>query len=240
MDVQQYCSSSVPCLSSLVLNHTFPSIDCIGGTASIEVVLEIDGFSASTGGDYQVYGAGVSIIPLIFVLLMALTTHLVELSLFGGVWLGASIITGSLVDGFRDTVSVYILDALNDWGHVAVILFTVFLSGTVGMMQKSGGMLGFTRDIAKVATTPRSGQAACFFVGVIIFFDDYSNVLLAGETMRPLLDLLNVSREKLSYVVDATSGPIASISPYVRVLMMCWKLTFFTWYCAHSFLILFW
>jgi Na+/H+ antiporter NhaC len=185
----------------------------VGGTAVIEVTLDIDGFTASTGGEYQVYGAGVSIIPLLLVLVMAMTTHLVELSLFSGIWLGACIVTGSLADGFRETVTVYIIDALNDWGHVAVILFTVFLSGTVGMMQKSGGMLGFTRDIARIATTPRSGQMACFFVGVIIFFDDYSNVLLAGETMRPLLDLLSVSREKLSFVVDATSGPIASVSP---------------------------
>ncbi|KAG7373467.1 Na+/H+ antiporter NhaC-like protein [Nitzschia inconspicua] len=183
------------------------------GTASIEVILEIDGFTASTDGSFQVYGAGVSIIPLIFILIVAMTTQMVELSLFGGIWLGACIVTGSLADGFRETVSVYILDALYDWGHVAVILFTVFLSGTVGMMQKSGGMLGFTRDVAKVATTPRSGMFACFFVGIIIFFDDYSNVLLAGETMRPLLDLLSISREKLSFVVDATSAPIASISP---------------------------
>jgi Na+/H+ antiporter NhaC len=142
-----------------------------------------------------------------------LTTHLVELSLFGGIWLGACIVTGSLAAGFRKTVSEYILDALNDWGHVAVILFTTFLSGSVGMMQKSGGMLGFTSNVAKIATTPRLGQCACFIVGVMIFFDDYSSVLLAGETMRPLMDLLSVSREKLSFVVDATSAPIASISP---------------------------
>jgi len=50
-------------------------------------------------------------------------------------------------------------------------------------------------------------------VGIMIFFDDYANVLLAGETMRPLMDLLSVSREKLSFIVDATAAPIASIVP---------------------------
>ncbi|KAL3924883.1 MAG: hypothetical protein SGILL_000776 [Bacillariaceae sp.] len=184
-----------------------------GGANTIEVILQIDGYEAATGGDYQAYGAGVSIIPLLFILFMALGTKMVELSLFLGIWLGACIVTGSLGDGFRRTIDTLILEALNDWGHVAVILFTVFLSGAVGMMQKSGGMLGFTRDIAKVAKTPRSGQLACMCVGIIIFFDDYSNVLLAGETMRPLLDLLHISREKLSFVVDGTSAPIASISP---------------------------
>jgi Na+/H+ antiporter NhaC len=63
------------------------------------------------------------------------------------------------------------------------------------------------------AKTARSGQAACFSVGIFVFFDDYANCLLAGKTLRPLLDLLFVSREKLSFIVDATAAPIASISP---------------------------
>ena len=54
---------------------------------------------------------------------------------------------------------------------------------------------------------------ACFSVGIFVFFDDYANVLLAGKTLRPLLDVLCVSREKLAFVVDATAAPIASISP---------------------------
>ena len=80
-------------------------------------------------------------------------------------------------------------------------------------MERSGGMYGFTRDVAKYATTSRTGQFCAFLVGVFVFFDDYANVLLAGETMRPLLDSLFVSREKLAFVVDATAAPIASISP---------------------------
>jgi Na+/H+ antiporter NhaC len=63
------------------------------------------------------------------------------------------------------------------------------------------------------AKTPRSGQAACFSVGIFIFFDDYANVLLAGGALRPLMDAVMISREKLSFLVDATAAPIASISP---------------------------
>lgn len=168
---------------------------------------------ANSIGSFQVYASGVSLIPLLFILVMAMTTQMVELSLFLGIFIGACIVQGTLIGGFQDTLYVYIRDALADPSNVAVILFTVFLSGTVGMMQKSGGMLGFTRDVAKIATTPRSGMFACFSVGILIFFDDYANCLLAGETMRPLTDLLSVSREKLSFIVDATSAPIASISP---------------------------
>jgi Na+/H+ antiporter NhaC len=47
----------------------------------------------------------------------------------------------------------------------------------------------------------------------MVFFDDYANSLLVGKSMRPLLDTLFISREKLAFIVDATAAPIASISP---------------------------
>jgi Na+/H+ antiporter NhaC len=74
-------------------------------------------------------------------------------------------------------------------------------------------MYGFTALLSSFANTSRWGQMACFVLGCCIFFDDYANCLLAGETMRPLLDILCVSREKLSFLVDATAAPVASISP---------------------------
>jgi Na+/H+ antiporter NhaC len=149
----------------------------------------------------------------VIVLLLAVTTNMVEVSLLSAIFVGACMVTGNVNGGFKSTLDTYILNAVADEGHVYVILFTLFLSGMVGMMQRSGGMSGFTKDVATIATTPRLGQAACFGVGCFIFFDDYANVLLAGETMRPLLDVLFISREKLAFIVDATAAPIASISP---------------------------
>ena len=169
--------------------------------------------SSQTSKTYQAYGRGVSIVPLVMILFLAMTTKMVELSLFLGIWLGSCILTGSLAGGFTMTLDTFLLEALTNEGHVFVILFSVFLSGLVGMLQKSGGMLGFTNLCTKYSKTPRAGQFACMLLGVIVFFDDYANVLLTGETMKPLLDVLFVSREKLSFIVDATSAPIASIAP---------------------------
>lgn len=90
--------------------------------------------SSSTSRDFQTYGSGVSIVPLIIILLLASTTRMVELSLFLGVWLGTCILTGSLAEGFRVTILDYLVAALADKYHVQVILFTLFLSGVVGMM----------------------------------------------------------------------------------------------------------
>jgi Na+/H+ antiporter NhaC len=137
----------------------------------------------------------------------------VELSLFTCVFVGACIIAGNLKDGFKDTLAVYLLGALFDEDHCYVVLFTLFLSGLVGMIERAGGLLGFTKFIRKYAKSSRTGQFAVYATGCMIFFDDYANILLAGEMMQPLTDLLVISREKLAFIVDATAAPIASISP---------------------------
>jgi Na+/H+ antiporter NhaC len=122
-------------------------------------------------------------------------------------------VAGNLKDGFKDSLAVYLLGAIYNESHAYVVLFTLFLSGMVGMMEKSGGMIGFTKFVSQYAKTQRSGQFAVFITGCMIFFDDYANCLLAGQTMKPLMDLLMVSREKLAFIVDATAAPVASISP---------------------------
>ncbi|CAB9507240.1 Inherit from COG: Na H antiporter [Seminavis robusta] len=183
------------------------------GRHKISVTLSVDDSEESTSSEYEAYQAGAAIVPLIIVMVLAFMTQMVEVSLFSAVFVGACMVAGNLREGFKSTLDEYILKALANEDHAYVYLFTLFLSGMVGMMEKSGGMYGFTKSIAKYAKTARAGQVATFAIGCCVFFDDYANTLLAGETMRPLTDLLFISREKLSFLVDATAAPIASISP---------------------------
>ncbi|CAB9499323.1 Inherit from COG: Na H antiporter [Seminavis robusta] len=183
------------------------------GRHEIRVHLFIDSSNATASQEYEAFGAAAAIVPLLVVLILALMTQMVEFSLFFAIFVGACMVTGNVKDGFKTLLDDYILNALASVDHGYVYLFTLFLSGMVGMMEKSGGMLGFTRAIGKYAKTPRAGQCATFVIGIMIFFDDYANTLLAGETMRPLTDLLFVSREKLAFVVDATAAPVASLTP---------------------------
>ena len=88
---------------------------------------------------YQTYSRGISLIPLLFIFVMALMTRMVEISLFLGLLLGCCIVTGSLNEGFKICCSEFLVNALADEDHVYIILFVVFLSGIVGLLEKSGG-----------------------------------------------------------------------------------------------------
>src|SRR5690606_6750161 len=71
---------------------------------------------------------------------------------------------------------------------------------------------GVVELVSRVAKTPRSGGLATWIMGLVVFFDDYASTLLVGSTMRPITDKLRISREKLSYMVDSTAAPIASLA----------------------------
>ncbi len=103
------------------------------------------------------------------------------------------------------------LNVLIDKDHMFIIVFTLLIGGVVGVISANGGTAGLALQITKFAKTAKSGKIASWFLGVIIFFDDYANSLIIGNMMRPITDKLKISREKLAYIVDSTAAPIASI-----------------------------
>ncbi|MDX1438860.1 MAG: Na+/H+ antiporter NhaC family protein, partial [Rubricoccaceae bacterium] len=148
-------------------------------------------------------------------ILFALMFRQVVVSLFAGVWVGAWIVTGSfwgLFSGLARTIDTYLLNALADSDHAAIIIFSLMIGGVVGIIQKNGGTAGIVKAVTTWASTGRRGQIATAILGSAIFFDDYANTLIVGGTMRPITDRLKISREKLAYLVDSTAAPVASIA----------------------------
>ena len=157
-----------------------------------------------------------SILPALLAIVVALAFRQVVAALFFGVWVGAWIATGELATGWFtglfDTLQVYVLGALADADHAAIILFTLMIGGTVGLIQKNGGTAAIVDVATRWARSAGRGQLATALLGTAIFFDDYANTLIVGGTMRPITDRLRVSREKLAYLVDSTAAPIASLA----------------------------
>jgi len=154
-----------------------------------------------------------SILPALFAIALALITRQVLIALFAGIWLGATFIYGyNPFTGFLYTLSEYISKAPANPDRTSILIFTLALGGMVGVISKSGGTKGIAESISRFASNPRRGQIATWILGVLIFFDDYANTLIVGNTMRPLTDKLKISREKLSYLVDSTAAPVANIA----------------------------
>ena len=160
------------------------------------------------------------LLPPLVAIALAFITYEVVLSLFVGIVLG-SIITikpigfiASVVSNFTGTlksVDTYMVNALADSDHMSIILFTIFTGGLISLVARSGGLQGIVITLSKYAKNSVMTQFYTWLMGLFIFFDDYANSLIVGNTMRPLSDKYKISREKLSFIVDATAAPVTSL-----------------------------
>ena len=161
-----------------------------------------------------------SILPPLVAIAMALLIKEVISSLFVGILTGTFLMAlyggaspvSALGGGMLHVVDTYVVGSLFDADHVTIIVFTLLIGGMVRIITANGGMQGVVKWLSKRAQGPRSGQLMTFFMDLCIFFDDYSNTLVVGNTMRPIADKLKVSREKLAYIVDSTSAPVVAVA----------------------------
>ncbi len=171
---------------------------------------------ASASASQRVIPGWVSILPPFFAIALALLVRSVLPALVIGIWIGAmSLISftpkGAFV-GVLDGFQVYVRQSLADADHASIILFTLMIGGMVGIVTRVGGMSAIVRLIVSKAKTAIAGQVSIWAMGLVIFFDDYGNTLVVGNTARPLSDKLKISREKLAYIVDSTASPVACIA----------------------------
>ena len=160
-----------------------------------------------------------SLIPPLIAIALALVFKEVISSLFIGIWSGAFIAGGMRMDSFYhfflsiwSVFENYVTNALNDSGHIAIIVFSMTIGGMVAIISRNGGMAGVVLSLSKYAKSPTSAQFITWLLGVAIFFDDYANTLIVGNTMRSVTDQFKISREKLAYIVDSTAAPVAAIA----------------------------
>ncbi len=180
--------------------------------------LHLEGHNVANEKDVSIVPLWMSILPPLIAIFLALLFKEVIFSLVSGIFIGAAVmgfyangIIG-IFTGFFSIIDTYIIGALNDSGHLSVIVFSIIIGGIVAIISRNGGMQGIVNRVSKFANTARNGQLATWGLGIAIFFDDYANTLVVGNTMRAITDRLKISREKLAYIVDSTAAPVSAIA----------------------------
>ncbi|MEK9590158.1 MAG: Na+/H+ antiporter NhaC family protein [Gammaproteobacteria bacterium] len=191
----------------------FPNVRASQSPQSLQVMAEDTVIGEA---EVQVIPAWFSILPPLTAILVALLIRSVLPALVLGLWLGAWALNGLTVSGFfagfLDGFDIYLTNAVADRDHVSIMLFTFMIAGMVGIISRNGGMRGIVELIIRGANTPKRGQVSVWTLGLLIFFDDYSNTLVVGNTSRSVTDRLKISREKLAYIVDSTAAPVATVA----------------------------
>jgi len=159
-----------------------------------------------------------TLLPPFVAILLAFVTKETVSSLFVGVLVGEYMkcvknlnVASSFVNSYIELCSEVIKTMADAWNS-GIILQSLLIGGIIQLVAKMGGAKALAEALSKRANTPRKAQIVTEILGLCVFFDDYANSLIVGPMMRPVLDKLRVSREKLAFIVDATAAPVAGIA----------------------------
>lgn len=150
--------------------------------------------------------------PPALAIALALITKEVYSSLFLGILSGALIYSQFDFVGTVDSLTnIGVIPAAS--GTAGIFIFLVLLGVTVVLLNKTGGSAAFGRWAATHIKSRTGAVLSTYVLGILIFVDDYFNCLTVGSVMRPVTDSKQISRAKLSYLIDATAAPVCMIAP---------------------------
>lgn len=161
----------------------------------------------------RVLGHWTSLAPPMLAVLVALYFRSMVFALLSAFFAGAF-----LSFGLNPLVVVtlaahdFIWKSLSSSFSVYIFLFLFTLVGLVHVLSRNGGLSGLVDALGKIATSRRRAKVTISLAGVAMFFDAYANTVVLGNTMQKLSDKWRISREKLAYLVDSTTAPVAGLA----------------------------
>lgn len=154
-----------------------------------------------------------SVLPPLVAIVLAMLTRRVVVSLLLGIFVGALVAAQwNPLTAVYSTIENHVWGSFSDESALRIIAFTLMMGAMVGVISRNGSMTAMVNGIAGWARGRRGGQLVTWFLGLFIFFDDYANSVIIGNTMRPVTDRLRISREKLAYIIDSTAAPVAGLA----------------------------
>ena len=168
--------------------------------------------------DYGVW----TLVPVLLVIVFALKTKRTLESLIFGTMLTYVITNAALlpvegVDALGHIPSDWI-DAFfrvaTDYSHQWVFLVCALFGSLITLLGASHGTLGFTKILGRLCRGPKSTMLVTWIMGILIFVDDYLNIMTLSTCMKKLTDQRKVPREALSYIIDSTGAPVCAILPF--------------------------
>lgn len=158
----------------------------------------------------------VSLVPPVVAVILAVITKNVIISLFSGVYVGVLILVGGRpLEATMETIGNFLFPQVADSYNAAVLVLLFFIGGFVALMEKSGGGAALASSAIKYINSKAKAQISAWFGGIIIFFSDLGTPLIVGPVFEKIFDKAKISREKLAWIIDSTSSPVAVLIPFI-------------------------
>jgi Na+/H+ antiporter NhaC len=151
-----------------------------------------------------------SVLPALTTLAVVFLTREVITSLFLG------IVVGGVVSGQYNLITAFLIPAIGSSSYAVILLVYLWaLGGLSGLWTRTGGAHAFAEKAGRTLVRgPNSARFFAWLMGMVFHQGGTISTILAGITSRPVTDEHRVSHEELSFIVDATASPTASVVPF--------------------------
>ncbi len=158
-----------------------------------------------------------SLVPALLTVVLAFALRRVLPALFAGIVAGGVVLylgTGQASD--LNVLSRFLIPALASKSFAQILLIYLWcLGGLIGIWERTGGARHFAVVVGgRLARGPRSSLLFSWLMGVIFHQGGTVSTVLTGTTVRPVADAHRIAHEELSYVVDSTGSPVATVVPF--------------------------
>ncbi|MDX1481919.1 MAG: Na+/H+ antiporter NhaC family protein [Woeseiaceae bacterium] len=158
----------------------------------------------------------ISLLPVIMTLVVALSLRNVLVGLFAGIVTGSVLtLDAGILQFLPAMIGTYLVPEVADTYNASVLVLLAFIGGFVRLIRWSGGGAAFAGTATRYVVNKARAQLGAWAAGIAIFFSDLGTPLIVGPVFQPLADRLELSRQKLAFILDSTSSPVAILIPFI-------------------------
>ena len=157
-----------------------------------------------------------SLFPIALTIVIAMWLKNISIALFAGAFAGLLIVcSGNPFDAMMSYVVDHLVPNMTDSYCAEVLVLLIFIGGFVKLLEVSGGAHAFASSVTKFVNSRAKAQMAGWVAGIMVFFSDIGSPIIAGPIVQPLTDKMQVSREKLAWILDTTASPLSILVPFL-------------------------
>lgn len=155
-----------------------------------------------------------TLLPALLVILCAIITRRTTESLILGI-VSSYVIIGM---GSHQNIVKLINDAfftvLTDYDTMWLVIVCGLFGSLIALMNEAKGTHAIAQFLGNICKTAKSTLLVSWLLGIIIFVDDYMNIMTISACTKKLADKRKTPREALAYVIDSTGAPVCVLLPF--------------------------
>lgn len=154
----------------------------------------------------------ISLLPPLIAIFMALKTKQTLVSLFVGVWVGATIINGwNPFVGFAKSFTDFVIPSMADPWNAGMLVLVSLAGGFMYILRASGASSAFAQSATRKIKNRKQAQLVTWCSAFAFSYTE--PCLILGTIMRPITESMKISRAKLAYILDSMGCSLSSFSP---------------------------